>query len=284
MARLLWLPGVLREAGLRVTEVDGWRTRGADRMGQLRGVLLHHTAGSRKGNYPSLRTILDGTADTPPPLAQLGLARDGSWLVIASGLANHAGEGDWPGLPRNNANPHLIGVEAESAGDPPYDWTPAQLEAYPRGVAALLRHLGRGAEWAIAHKEWARNRPRRKKKDPAGWPGDMSGFRASVARWLKNQGDDVSYDDAYRAFKDVLNEEFDNPNNNGRKTSLRTQISHGDWRTDLTINQVVSQLSGRIAGLSEAITQLAQGRQVDVAAISKAAEAGARQALGQDQG
>ncbi|GAA2827659.1 peptidoglycan recognition protein family protein [Crossiella cryophila] len=280
MARLLWLPDVLRGAGLRVSEVNGWRTRGADGMRDLRGVLLHHTVGRRTGNYPSLPVVQNGRPGIPGPLAQLGLARDGSWLVIASGLANHAGDGDWPGLPLNNANPHLIGVEAESAGLPPYDWTPAQIESYPRGVAALLRHIGRGSEWAIAHKEWARNRKTNKKIDPAGWPGDISGFRASVARWLNNQGDDVSYDDAYRAMRDILNEEFDNPNNTGRKTNLRAQISHSDWRTDYTI----SQLSGRIAGLTEAVGQLAQGRQVDLAAITGAAEAGARQALGQDQG
>ncbi|MCK2242795.1 MULTISPECIES: N-acetylmuramoyl-L-alanine amidase [unclassified Crossiella] len=271
---------MLRGAGLKVSEVNGWRTRGADGMRDLRGVLLHHTAGPRAGNYPSLGTVLNGNSYTPGPLAQLGLGRDGTWLVIASGLANHAGEGDWPGLPKSNANPYMIGVEAESAGERPYDWTAAQIEAYPRGVAALLRHIGRGSEWAIAHKEWARNRVERKKIDPAGWPGDISGFRASVARWLNNQGDDVSYDDAYRAVRDILNEEFDNPNNSGRKTNLRAQISHSDWRTDYTI----SQLTGRIAGLTEAVGQLAQGRQVDVAAITQAAEAGARQALGQGQG
>ncbi|MCO1580550.1 hypothetical protein M8C13_32825 [Crossiella sp. SN42] len=41
----------------------------------------------------------------------------------------------------------------------------------------------------------------------------------------------MSYDDACRAFKNVLDEEFENPNNNGRKTSLRTLISApaGHW-------------------------------------------------------
>ncbi|MGO1052694.1 N-acetylmuramoyl-L-alanine amidase [Crossiella sp. CA198] len=275
MARLLWLPDVLRGAGLKVSEVNGWRTRGADGMRDLRGVLLHHTGGLAAGNFPALTTLLNGNGETPPPLAQLGLGRDGTWFIVASGLANHAGKGAYAGLPANNANPYLIGVEAQSSGVGPSDWTQAQIEAYPRGVAALLRHIGRGAEWAIGHKEWTK-----RKIDPARWPGDMQGFRASVARWLNNQGDDVSYDDAYRAVRDILNEEFDNPNNSGRKTNLRAQISHSDWRTDYAI----SQLTGRIAGLTEAVGQLAQGRQVDVAAITQAAEAGARQALGQDQG
>jgi hypothetical protein len=179
MAYLTWMADVLRAAGLSVQEVGGWRTRGHGSMSDIRGVLLHHTAGAPTGNYPSLGVVRDGRPGLAGPLAHLGLARDGSWLVIAAGNASHAGLGyvSWCG--RDNGNKHLIGVEAESTGRG--DWTPAQLASYPRGVAALLRHLGLGADRALAHKEWAPSR----KIDPAGWPGGLSGFRATVAGHLR---------------------------------------------------------------------------------------------------
>lgn len=111
------------------------------------------------------------------PLANLGLARDGTWIVIATGQAWHAGTGYvwWCG--RDNGNAHLIGVEAESVGTRD-DWTGAQRVSYPRGVAALLAAFELPASRAIGHKEWAPAR----KIDPAFW--DMTSFRADVARWM----------------------------------------------------------------------------------------------------
>lgn len=175
---LTWMPDVLRKAGLRVEEVGDWRNHGHGNMSAIRGVLLHHTAGPATGNYPSQSVVTNGRPGLAGPLCNLGLARDGTWKVIAAGLGYHAGSGyvSWCG--RDNGNNHLIGVEAESTGRG--DWTSAQLESYPRGVAALLRHLGLGPERALAHKEWAPGR----KIDPAGWPGDMKGFRESVAEWM----------------------------------------------------------------------------------------------------
>ncbi|WP_052230376.1 N-acetylmuramoyl-L-alanine amidase [Streptomyces sp. CT34] len=180
MPNLTWLADVLRKDGLRVQEEDGWQGRGHGEMQDIRGVLLHHTAGPAQGNYPSLARVRDGDASLPGPLAQLGLARDGTWIVIAAGVAWHAGQGGpWLNVPKDNANPYLIGVEAESVGSR-FDWTDAQLDAYPRGVAALLRYANLPAERAIGHKEWAPGR----KVDPAFWPGDMDGFRDSVRKIL----------------------------------------------------------------------------------------------------
>lgn len=175
---LTWMPAVLRAAGLKVEEVGDWRNHGHGNVSDIRGVLLHHTAGPASGNYPSQGVVTNGRTGLPGPLCNLGLARDGTWKIIAAGLGYHAGAGyvSWCG--RDNGNNHLIGVEAESTGRG--DWTSAQLEAYPRGVAALLRHLGLGPDRALAHKEWAPGR----KIDPAGWPGDMAEFRSSVAEWM----------------------------------------------------------------------------------------------------
>ncbi|MCP3801864.1 N-acetylmuramoyl-L-alanine amidase [Allokutzneria sp. A3M-2-11 16] len=177
------MPAVLRAAGLRVEEIAGWETRGHGNFSTPKGVLLHHTAGPAAGTFPSRNTVVNGRPDLAGPLANLGLGRDGTWFIVAAGQAWHAGKGYVPWCGRDNGSAHLIGVEAESTGKG--DWTREQLDTYPRGTAALLRHLGLPAERALAHKEWA---PRRK-PDPHGWPGDMTGFRTTVRSLL--EGDDL---------------------------------------------------------------------------------------------
>lgn len=176
--RLTWLADVLRKAGLPVREAAGWQSRGHGDMGPVLGVLAHHTAGPRTGNYPSENIVVAGRPGLEGPLANLGLARDGTWIVISAGQAWHAGTGSAPWCPANTGNTHLIGVEAESCGTAD-DWTDAQRGSYPRGVAALLAHCGLPAARAIGHKEWAPGR----KIDPAFW--DMNQFRADVDRWLR---------------------------------------------------------------------------------------------------
>jgi peptidoglycan hydrolase-like protein with peptidoglycan-binding domain len=175
---LTWMPGVLKEAGLKVAEVDGWESRGRADMGQpLAGVICHHTAGPPGGNMPSLRTLLVGRPDLPGPLAQLGLGRDGTFYVLAAGRCNHAGRGEWQGSDMGNSR--FIGIEAEHTGQAADPWPDVQQDAYRRGVAALLKHLGRGADACAGHKEYAR--PLGRKPDPA---FDMAAFRAEVAALL----------------------------------------------------------------------------------------------------
>src|ERR1044072_1917782 len=101
---LTWLPDVLKAAGLKVAEVNGWKTRGNGDVGKIFGVICHHTVGPRSGNMPSLKTLIKGRSDLPGPLAQLGLARDGTYFIIAAGRANHAGRGVWKGVTNGNSN------------------------------------------------------------------------------------------------------------------------------------------------------------------------------------
>jgi len=172
---LTWLPAVLRAAGLKVAEVDGWESRGVGDMGDVVGVICHHTAGPRQGNMPSLRTLIEGRSDLSGPLAQLGLGRDGTCYVIAAGRCNHAGTGTWQGVSMGNTC--FIGIDAENTGgadDSP--WPPVQLDAYQRCVAALLRRLNRPASFCAGHKEYAT--PAGRKSDP---DFDMAAFRAAVA-------------------------------------------------------------------------------------------------------
>lgn len=84
------LATVLRAAGLKVQEVPGWKTRGHGQMTSVETIACHHTAGPKTGNYPSLGVVRDGRPGLDGPLAQLGLARDGTWLVIAAGASPSA--------------------------------------------------------------------------------------------------------------------------------------------------------------------------------------------------
>lgn len=70
--------------------------------------------------------------------------------VVAVGVAWHAGQGSWPGLPTNNANFHTIGIEAENNGTE--GWSAAQYWAYVKCCAAICRKLGYGADRVIGHK------------------------------------------------------------------------------------------------------------------------------------
>lgn len=178
---LTWLPKVLLDAGLKVAEVPGWETRGLGDVGTTAGVLCHHTAGRKQGNMPALRTLIDGRADLSGPLSQLGLGRDGTYYVIAAGKAQHAGTGSWRGARLGNLS--FIGIEAENTGLADDPWPEVQLDAYRRGVAAILRHCGLGAERCAGHKEFAL--PRGRKRDPS---FDMDAFHASVAAILGGTG------------------------------------------------------------------------------------------------
>lgn len=174
---LTWLPEVLEDAGLKVAEQPGWRTRGRGEVGRIRGVMCHHTAGSRHGNMPSLALLTRGRADLPGPLAQLGLGRDGTFYVISAGRANHAGRGNWQGVTTGNSS--FIGIEAENSGRNDDPWPAVQLDAYRRGAAAILRKINAAATMCCGHREYAL--PSGRKPDPV---FSMDEFRSGVAAIL----------------------------------------------------------------------------------------------------
>lgn len=174
---LTWLPEVLEAAGLKVAETPGWRTRGRAEMGTVKGVLCHHTATARGGNMPTLDMLIKGRSDLAGPLCHLGLGRDGTFYVVAAGRANHAGTGKWEGIDKDKGNSHFIGIEAENSGLPGDPWPEVQMDAYRRGVAAILKHIGAGANMCAGHKEYAPGR----KNDPS---FDMPTFRTAVSEYL----------------------------------------------------------------------------------------------------
>ena len=178
---LSWLPEVLENAGLKVAEQPGWLTRGHGPMATVRGVICHHTAGPRTGNMPSLGVVTHGRPGLSGPLSQLCLGRDGTYFVVAAGRASHAGPGAWRGITSGNSS--FIGIEAENSGKPDDTWPEVQMDAYRRGVAAILTKIGAGAEMCCGHKEWAL--PQGRKPDPR---FDMADFRADVAAIMAGAG------------------------------------------------------------------------------------------------
>lgn len=150
--RLTSLPSALRAAGLTVHEYSGWRTRGSESWGPIRGITCHHTAGSRtSSDAGELGVLVNGSSSAPPPIAQLYLSRSGEWWVVASGKCFHNLTG-WGGPNSGLGNSNLIGIEAQhSGGTEP--WTDRQYRSYVTGVAALCRHLDVLPSRVAGHKE-----------------------------------------------------------------------------------------------------------------------------------
>lgn len=187
------MAGALRKHGLTVVETDGWQHRaylGRDLI-DIGGVLWHHTVASAwalaRYDAPSLDVCINGRPGLPGPLCQIVLGRSGTVYLVAVGLANHAGRGKAAYIPRNMGNYYLIGVEMESTGVQPWDWTDAQLRVAPYLGAALeteyLMDKPPAQRLQIGHKAYAPG-----KIDPAGWPGDMAGLRESINSILNGTG------------------------------------------------------------------------------------------------
>lgn len=189
----LWMADVLRAAGLRVVEVDGWRTRGRyDDSGTPLsfdpiGLIAHETRGSATSSVSGeINVMINGREGLSGPIAHWLLARDGVWHVVNSGRSNHVLTG-WAGIFKGYGNSRLMGIEAQHAAGEP--WTQVQYDSYVRGAAAICKHKG----WQVGgHKEHQPYPPppgeTSTKTDPA---FDMNQFRAAVAAALS--GDDMSW-------------------------------------------------------------------------------------------
>ena len=172
------LDQVVRLSGLPVDEVPGWRTRGHGGMTAVDGVVCHHTAGPRTGDFPSRGVLVDGRPGLAGPLAQIGLTRSGRVVLIAAGLAWHAGAV----RATTYVNARRIGIEAEATGldGVPTDWPDVQVQAYAKLCAALAIGYAFDASDVLAHREVCY--PAGRKIDPH--PFDMAAHRARVDRWI----------------------------------------------------------------------------------------------------
>ena len=217
--------------GCPIVWEDGWESRGTrdapDEDFDPHGVVCHHTAGARSGDYPSLGIVRDGRPDLAGPLSQFGLGRE-TLRVIAAGRSNHAGPGGWRGLVGNGS---VWGIEAENPGTPTsarsldamdFPWTPFQVKWYPRLCAALCAVGGFGAEMVCMHREWNPI----DKPDPCGI--DATEFRAQVQAVLAgaDEGDDeLQSDEREKLFEAAANSAATNAAVGRLEIAVRDQTS-----------------------------------------------------------
>lgn len=165
---LTWLPDVLRDAGVDVYVMPGAETRSTTEagLGSIRGIVWHHTATSTAWADGHVAALLrDGRRDLPGPLAQVGIERDGTWVIVALGRCNHNGYGVWGN--------ESLGLEFYNSGkgEP---WPEPQVRSGIRGIAAICRHLDYDPSRVQGHKETDPGR----KIDPANL--DMNEIRRRV--------------------------------------------------------------------------------------------------------
>lgn len=191
MSRQLWLPGVLRAAGLTVVEVPGWQTRSADEDSDAStfnpgGVIIHETRGSAtSSDAGEIGVLVNGRVGLSGPIAQCYIGRDGRWHVVAAGLCHHVKTG-WDGPFAGWGNTRLLGIEPAHSVDEDWADKPAQYRSYVRGVAAIIKHKGWPAP--VGHKE---HQPG-DKPDPE---FSMIRFRADVAAVIAGEDDDMQLTD-----------------------------------------------------------------------------------------
>lgn len=164
-----------RDAGHQVVALDGWRTRGHGRtQGRLCGTLWHDTVTGTNVSRRRLGELLrDGYTGLPGPIANAGVDRPGTFVIVAAGRAYHAGAGYWPGIPSGNLN--AFGLEVANRGRGSGErWTDAQYDCALVVTRANHDHEQLQPGRLCGHLEWAPSR----KVDP--WSIDMHRARRDL--------------------------------------------------------------------------------------------------------
>lgn len=293
MANLDDVVAVLRAAGVTVHETANWITTGyaGQDLTAIRGVLWHHTATGRTAYNtsaaPTLSLVKNGRSDLAGPLCNMLFDRNGEIWMIATGVANHAGAGSAPGIPTDMGNHYLIGIEMESSGIAPFDWTAKQLKMAPIVGAALERHylknLPEDQRLQLGHMEYSSQG----KIDPAGWPGGMDGLRASINAVLAGGTSTNAKDWEMATPEDVAKAVLAATVNRGGpgatgQTNLGATIAWLD--TNLNgINQKLTAQDATIKALVGAVNAVSKGAPFDeaklLASIQKATAAGLKDAV-----
>lgn len=185
--RATWLADVLTDAGLIVRPYPNWETRGLDTF-DPKGLILHHTVTKPTTADPVVDRLLaeTGSSTVAAPLCNYSTNRDGTVSIIAAGTANHGGQGVWRGV---SGNRFFLGDEMKNLGTAAAEpWPDRQLESARIAAAAVLAHLGQGAEWMCGHKEYAT--PPGRKTDPHTL--NMDAQRALIGALLLPQEDPMA--------------------------------------------------------------------------------------------
>jgi peptidoglycan hydrolase-like protein with peptidoglycan-binding domain len=178
--RALWLPDVLKDAGLKVEVVPGWEARGKEPKEWVAQV-NHHTASNRRSPRPALGIVTNGRPDVPGPLANTLPDRNGIIVVVASGAANHPGVSWIPhkGGISTGVKYWTIGHEIELDGvGEPFPVNGRQYEAVSIMNAAICTYLGHVPLHDLTTHEVIA-RPRGRKVDPR--PYDLPDAQRRVA-------------------------------------------------------------------------------------------------------
>jgi hypothetical protein len=165
--------------GLRVQYASGWESRSNGySFNPTVGFVDHHTAATSDID----NVLINGRSDLPGPLCNWALHKDGSWVLIAAGGANHAGQSQ-PGAPTNST-----GWGCEATGPIPLDgYGPSAFpnyDEYVTGMACILEAESWAASKIWGHKESCS--PSGRKIDPS---FDMNSFRSSIGAGGTTGGD-----------------------------------------------------------------------------------------------
>jgi hypothetical protein len=186
-------PTILRNAGLAVHEVPGWRTNSHPGEFTPQGGMWHHTTALNDLDWV-VHGGISGGKKIVGPLANLFLGQDGVFSVVCGGVASHAGWGTQSVLDnlRNGiaptgdakalglkddiriANHFLTGIEVEGGVGNADDFTEVQLDSLIAGSAALCREFGYDQNHWIHHREWTN------RKTDMAHRGDLRGRLAAL--------------------------------------------------------------------------------------------------------
>lgn len=170
-----WLAEVLREAGVPVVEMPGWRDLGNGTL-TPQAVVWHHD-GSPPGASPNVPEYIRSQVKLGKPGANIWVGLSGTWYLIAARLTFHAGT-VLAGKPNNSTS---IGIETDhTTGEP---WSGVQLlDSLRRGTAAILRHLDVGPAGGLEFHKTVCS-PVGRKRDPDGL--DLHAEQAAVAAFMQ---------------------------------------------------------------------------------------------------
>lgn len=227
---------LMDDVGLTVKASSGWKSRGRSADVHYWAVLAHHTASTSDNDA----LLINGRPDLSGPLCNWALHADGSYVLIASGRANHAGEGT---LPSSESQ----GIEATGPWGYPDTYGPKafkQYDQYELGMACLLAAMNADVDDLFGHKETAR--PVGRKIDPY---FDMEPFRKGVAT---AEEDDLSVEDAKTGALQALRQwDSERPANLSSDTTNKpltlTEVQ-GVWGTGIVgIEKDVDKLKSDVA-------------------------------------
>jgi hypothetical protein len=162
---------LLRDAGLKVVECDGWKTRARSSGGFASaplGIQWHHTASQ---TTPENDTNWQTEGSDDAPIGNATIMRDGAVWMVAAGAANTAGKGGPLKLSRGtvpldsgNSTTWAWEVANNGVGEP---WPQVQIDAYFKASIVMNKRFGNKPDDIFTHAIGTGNGWTDRKIDPA---------------------------------------------------------------------------------------------------------------------